>query len=197
MNSRVEYITGNDLTMSQNIERTQAIDEDTLLIGIANEDIDSLRRLYDLMHRAVFAYALSILKDREEAEDVMQDCFLKIRSAAHLYEPRGKARAWIFKIVSNLCMMKLRSRRKQISSPIEELHDLPAFEDCGDATLRATLEAAFRVLSDDDRGIIVLHAVSGLTFRQIAGIRDMPLATVLSRYHRGLAKLRKELEGKL
>ena len=56
------------------------------------------------------------------------------------------------------------------------------------------LEAAFKQISDEERNIIVLHVLSGLKHREIAKILDMPLATVLSKYHRGLKKLKGILE---
>ncbi len=172
-------------------------DEDVLIQYIAAGDREAFACLYSQLHRSVYAYALSILKNREDAEEVMQECFLKIRSAAHLYQAQGKAQAWIFTIARNLCKMKLRERQRNIGTPIEEMDYQLIFEPDTDPSLRITLETAFRVLNDQDHQIITLHAVSDMTFLQISGIMDMPLATVLSKYHRGIKKLRKELEGKI
>ena len=172
-------------------------EEDALIQRIAAGDSEAFACLYSRLHRAVFAYALSILKNKEDAEEVMQDCFLKIRSAAHLYKSRGKGQAWIFTIARNLSMMKLRERQKSVSVPAEDMDYKLVFEPDTDISLRLTLETAMKVLNEQDHRIIILHALSDMTFRDIARIMEMPLATVLSKYHRGLKKLRKELEGRI
>ncbi|MBQ1287621.1 MAG: hypothetical protein IIY22_03595 [Erysipelotrichaceae bacterium] len=81
--------------------------------------------------------------------------------------------------------------------PIEDLDSQLIFESHSDPSLRLTLAAAFKVLNDQEHQIILLHAVSEMKFADIAGIMELRLPTVLSKYHRGLSKLRKELEGKL
>ncbi|MCR5796158.1 MAG: sigma-70 family RNA polymerase sigma factor [Solobacterium sp.] len=171
--------------------------EDALLQRIAAGDSEAFACLYSRMHRAVFAYSLSLLKNKEDAEEVMQDCFLKIRSAAHLYRPQGKGQAWIFTIARNLSRMKLRERQKTVHVPAEDMDHKLVFEPDTDISLRLTLETAMKVLNEQDHQIIVLHALSDMRFRDIARIMEMPLATVLSKYHRGLKKLRKELEGRI
>ena len=60
---------------------------------------------------------------------------------------------------------------------------------------REVLSAALGVLGEQERQIVLLHAVSGLKHREIAQLMELPLATVLSKYHRGLKKLKKKLEG--
>ena len=67
------------------------IDEDELLHKIALDDREAFDRLYERLYRSVFAYALSILKNRHDAEEVMQDCFLKVRAAAHTYRGKGNS----------------------------------------------------------------------------------------------------------
>ena len=173
------------------------INEDILIQRIALDDREAFQCLYSRLYRSVYAYALTILKNREDAEDVAQDCFLKIRAAAHTYQPQGKAQAWIFTIARNLCQMRFREQQKMMPVPIEDLDSQLIFESHSDPSLRLTLAAAFKVLNDQEHQIILLRAVSEMKFADIAGIMELRLPTVLSKYHRGLSKLRKELEGKL
>ncbi|MBR3311359.1 MAG: RNA polymerase sigma factor [Solobacterium sp.] len=173
------------------------MNEDILIQRIALNDREAFNCLYSRLYRPVYAYALSVLKNKEDAEDVMQDCFLKIRAAAHTYTPNGKGKAWIFTIARNLCRMKFRQKQRSSQIPLEDIGSQLVFEPNTDTSLKLTLETAFRILSDQDHQIILLHAVSDMKFRDIAGIMELPLPTVLSKYHRGLSKLRKELEGKL
>ena len=72
----------------------------------------------------------------------------------------------------------------------------PEIWPAADAEDRLVLEEAFRVLGDTERQVILLHAVTGLKHREIASLLDLPLGTVLTGYHRGIRKLRRELEEK-
>ena len=170
-------------------------DMDYLLRRIAENDETAFHDLYEQLSAAVFAYALSVVKNRADAEDIMQETFLRIRSAAHLYDSRGKAKAWIFTIVRNLCRMRFRDTNKMISTPADEMTYMDELSVIEDHETRITLQSSFIVLNDSEREIILLHAVSGMRHREIANVLGMPLATVLSKYHRGLKKLRVYLEG--
>ncbi len=200
MNYSLQYTRNSQYSegsMSEKKDNQLRIDEDVLIQRIALNDREAFECLYDRLYRSVYAYALSILKNKEDAEEVMQDCFLKIRAAAHTYRPQGKGQAWIFTIARNLCQMKFRQNQRTVQVPLEEIDYQLVFDPQADISLRLTLETAFKVLSDQDHQIIVLHAVSDMKFIDIAKVMDLPLPTVLAKYHRGLAKLRKELEGKL
>ena len=175
-------------------ERIDTLDE-TLFYRIAQGEKEAFCTLYERCRGAVFAYALSVLHSRDDADDATQDTFLRIRSAAHLYQPQGKPMAWILTIAKNVCLMQLRRRRHDATLPSEDMAvDLGQIADRED---RIVLESAFAVLSEEECRIVMLHAVSGLKHREIAQLLQLPLSTVLSKYSRGLAKLRRELEEKL
>lgn len=173
--------------------------DESLFPRIAEGDKEAFICLYEQSRNAVFSYALSLLRNYDDAEDAAQDTFLKIRSAAHLYKPLGKPMAWVITITRNICLMKLRELKKNTDSPIDDLdfqadRDNPGLAAFGDAEDRFVLAKAMEQLAEDECQIIFLHAVSGLRHREIADIVGMPLATVLSKYRRGLKKLRKSLE---
>ena len=173
--------------------------DESLFPRIAEGDKEAFICLYEQSRNAVFSYALSLLRNYDDAEDAAQDTFLKIRSAAHLYKPMGKPMAWVITITRNICLMRLRELKKNTDSPIDDL-DFQADRDnqglaaFGDVEDRFVLAKAMEQLAEEECQIIFLHAVSGLRHREIAGIVGMPLATVLSKYRRGLKKLRKSLE---
>ena len=169
--------------------------DESLLSRIAAEDMEAFCTLYEICSPAIFAYALSILRNRASAEDAMQDTFLKIRSAAHLYKPQGKPMAWILTITQNICLMMYRKKAHVIQMSDEDNEPDLGLDQIENLEDRLTLEKAFAVLSEDTCRIIMLHAVSGMKHREIAHLLDMPIATVLSKYNRGVKKLRKELEG--
>lgn len=169
--------------------------DESLFPRIASEDKEAFCALYETCSSAVFAYALSILRNRSDAEDAMQDTFLKIRSAAHLYKPQGKPMAWIFTITRNICLMMYRKKAHVIQMSDEDREPDLGLDQIENVEDRLTLEKAFTVLPEDTCQIIMLHAVSGMKHREIAHLLDMPISTVLSKYNRGIKKLQKELEG--
>lgn len=167
---------------------------DELIAKTGEGDSEAFRLLYSLTDRAVYGFILSILKNQHDAEDVMQDTYLKIRECAHLYKPMGKPMAWIFTIARNCALMKIRRDKKIVELTPREDVDEKGFDQVSDLEDRLVLEAAFGVLDDTQRQIVMLHAVSGIKHREIAEILELPLSTVLSKYARALSKLKKHLE---
>lgn len=176
------------------VQSTIEIDE-ALFPRIAEGESGAFECLYLLCKDAVFSYTLSILRNTCDADDAVSDVFLKIRGAAHLYKPSGKPLAWIFTIARNVCLMKLRENKKY--TELKDDSPEKGLDRISDAEDRAVLEAAFKILSGDEIKIIILHAVSGMKHREIASLFGLPVSTVLSRYNRGIKKLRKELENAL
>ena len=166
-------------------------DLEELLRQIALGSQQAFEELYRATDSAIYGYALSLTKKHHEAQDVMMDTYLKIRCAAHLYMPMGKPMAWILTITKNIARTKLRSAGRQI--PLDDLEETtPSFD--RDSEEAVALEQAMKVLGDQERQILILHAVTGLKHREIAEMLGMPLATVLSKYARSLKKLKKALE---
>lgn len=160
---------------------------------ISNGDKDAIGEIYDLTKSGVYGFILSILKNPSDAEDVLQDTYIKICSSADMYTSQGKPMAWIFTIARNLCLMKLRRQTRQVDiadfewEKIEDGNGEFGTED------RMVLEAAMTTITNEESQIVMMHAVSGMKHREIADVLDMPLATVLSKYNRALKKLQKAL----
>ncbi|MEG1104846.1 MAG: RNA polymerase sigma factor [Oscillospiraceae bacterium] len=170
----------------------QAEINEQLFVKIGENDSDALAELYRITHRAVYALVLSILKNPDLTQDVVQDTYIKIRSAAHLYQPQGKPLAWIFTIAKNMAFSAMRQNGSGISD--EELPENDLRYSCvSDPTDRLVLSAALTILQEEERQVVILHAVSGVTFIEMAKAFDMPISTVLSRYHRALKKLKNYL----
>ncbi|MBO8463065.1 MAG: RNA polymerase sigma factor [Firmicutes bacterium] len=169
--------------------------DENLIVRIAKDDMLALEELYRLTDQTVYAFILSILKNPHDAQDVMQDTYVKIRTSAHLYKKQGKPLAWIFTIARNLCLMKLRTAGKTSDTSLDELEDSHYFAslDQNHAEDRMVLKAALEILSEEDRQIVILHAVSGLKHHEISKSLGIPLSTVLSKYNRSLKKLKKYL----
>lgn len=164
---------------------------DSYLLKIAARDSQALADLYNSTSAPVYAFALSILKNSQDAEDVLHDCYLQIYSAASGYHSCGKPMAWIMTITRNLCLLRLRERQKISHLPQEDWE--PYLETCEHMSSedKLVLTECMNRLSDAERQIVILHAAAGFRHREIAGILDIPLATVLSKYNRAIKKLKK------
>lgn len=169
-------------------KKTDALVLDQLLAEIAAQNTVALAQLYNETRASVYSFALSILKNTYDAEDVLQDCFIQIYAAAGDYKSVGKPLAWILTITKNLCFKKLREQKKTESNSVEILQ-----ADFKDTEVtpedKIMLQACMQCLSDEERQIVVLHAVAGFRHREIAKLLSMHLSTVLSKYNRALKKL--------
>ncbi len=166
---------------------------DRLLAAIAGGDQDALAELYHLTSAPVYSYALSVLKNSHDAEDVLHDCYLKIWSGSGAYESAGKPMAWILTIAKNLCLQTLRRHSKTQTLSLEDWHGYMEDSTALTPDDKVVLRQCMETLSDDERQIVVLHAVSGFKHREIAELMDLALPTVLSKYHRAIKKLKAHL----
>ena len=166
-----------------------------LLIHIAGGERDALAELYQRTRSAVYGLALSYLKNAQDAQDLTQDVSLQVWDRAEQYRLIGSPMGWLLAVCRNLCLMRLRREERHAALSEEEWDAIPARE-CGlDADERALLQGALASLTDEERRVVLLHAVTGLKHREIAALLELPLPTVLSKYHRALKKMRSFLEG--
>ena len=163
--------------------------DETLIQKIAHGDRTALAALYERYREAVFGYALSVLRDRDQAEDALQETFLQVWSAAERYVVRGKSpMTWVLGITKNVMRAM---RRKQLTLLDENAPEIPETTDHFlTVENRMVTRVVLAKLSEQEREIVMLHAVAGLKHREIAAHLDMPLSTVLSKYNRALKKLR-------
>ena len=163
---------------------------DGFIDRIAHGDTQALEALYHTTSAGVYAYALSVLKNSHDAEDVLQDCFLRIHDSASTYRSQDKPMAWILTITKNLCYKRLDQQRKMGCEPLEEWKDYTDTNHRATTDDKVVIQACMELLADDERQIVVLHAVSGFKHREIAKMMGIPLSTVLSKYHRTIKKLK-------
>jgi RNA polymerase sigma-70 factor (ECF subfamily) len=168
--------------------------DENLIARIGMDDKEAFLELYQSINQPLFAYILGLVADVNEAQDILQETYLKIRSAAHLYQAQGKPMAWIFTIARNLARMHYRQSERIVGDPIEEINAEALFSSEMDQQDRIVMKNLLENLDEDERTIILLHTVSGYKHREIAQNLEKPLSTVLSRYNRGIKKLRKIVE---
>ena len=162
---------------------------DQCIARIAAGDQEALADLYNRTRPAVYGFALSILKNIHDAEDVLHDAYLQVWQAAGQYRTQGKPRAWLMTIVRNLALSHLRQQGRTEPLNQEDWQDRFAANPSVTEEDRLTLGALLAALGDQERQIVTLHALGGLKHREIAAMLALPLPTVLSKYSRALKKL--------
>lgn len=182
------------ITASALAEPDHTAQYDSLIYDISKGNRAALHTLYDSVSKKVYGFALSITKNTYDAEDVLQDTFLTISQKSHTYKPEGKPLAWIFTITRNYALMKLRERSKTDSVNDHQPESSDAFAQIEDIAQRLVLQSTLNILSDDERQILMLHAVGGLKNREIGAVLGIPLNTVLSKYHRTVKKMQVSLK---
>ena len=160
------------------------------LCKLSEGDTTALTVIYDCMARQMFALALSILKNYADAEDAMQETFLKVIKSINTYQKNGNARAWLLSITRNTAIDILRKKNGSVCIEDVSVISTPA----NDFAEKFAVDEALMSLQGDDREIVVLKIVSGLKFREISELVGLPLTTVQKRYQRALKKLKTQLK---
>ncbi|MBO4413539.1 MAG: RNA polymerase sigma factor [Clostridia bacterium] len=155
---------------------------------IAAGDMSGLELIYEKMGRQIYTFALGILGSEAEAEDVMQETFLRIMDHAGTWRG-GQARAWIMAITRNLALERLRGRRAFEGSVRDDGYFPP------DRIEKDDIERALDSVSRDDRQIVLLRAVHRFKYSEISKITGYSEEAARKRYVRAIEKMRKTLKG--
>ncbi len=160
-------------------------------------DAGAFAALYDRHGRVAYSLAYRMMGEKQEAEDVVQEAFIKVwRSAGGYRVGRGSVRTWILSIVHNRGIDQIRSRahlrRKQdkieASAPTSEPSE--AFSEAWQNSQQEQVREALKTLPQEQLQILELAYFSGYTHVEIAERLDLPLGTVKGRMRLGLQKIR-------
>ena len=171
-----------------------------LLAAFQSGQEDAFEEFYERHARALLAYLLGMLKDREWAEEGLQQVFIALARRVRDLPPDLQTRLYLFRSARNWALNAIRGRRRQ--KRLAERYELlarqrstaPGPEQPLEAAgVRAELNAALRALSEEEREAILLHTQAELTFQEIAHLTEAPLGTVATRYRAGIEKLRRHL----
>lgn len=172
------------------------LSDEALLKKVAEGDQEAFRQLYQNTDRSMYSFILSIVKHPHDAEEIMQEVYLKIWTSAKSYKSQGKPLAWMFTIARNFCYMKFREQKHDSDITLDDLTGAETGEVCSEIEMAAdkiVLLAALDILKEEEREIVLLHTSAGMKHREIAASLKIPLATSLSRYNRAMKKLEQYL----
>jgi RNA polymerase sigma-70 factor (ECF subfamily) len=153
----------------------------------------------------LLAVAMSLTRNRADAEDLLQDTYVKALAAAHQFQEGSNLRAWLVRILRNTFINGYRKARRHPSTPVEQIEDwqvakarMPgpqpsAEEQALDRMTDPELVTAFRRLPVDFAQAVYLRDIEGYSYNEVATAMRTPVGTVMSRLHRGRGLLRAEL----
>ncbi|MBK7403273.1 MAG: sigma-70 family RNA polymerase sigma factor [Phycisphaerales bacterium] len=187
---------------------------DRRLVGeIRAGDPHAWTRLIERYQVRVYSVCVRMVHDRELANDLTQDAFIKIIKGLDTFDERAKLSTWVYRVTMNVCLSKLRSEKLRRHASLDSMatgggRDTDRRSELGfsqerepDADRgverdeeRGRMIAALEALSDEHRAILVLRDGRGLEYEQIAEALDIPIGTVRSRLFRARAALRQAIE---
>ena len=185
---------------------------DADLVSLAQEGREAAyRELIRRYERPVYSLIFRMVRDREVAEDLAQDTFIKVLNHIDRYRPEFKLSSWLFKIANNVAIDHLRKRNLETISIDGSPHaataaeieattlDLAAkqetaLEEMEAKELGSSIERAIESLRPEYRACIMLRHVEGRSYEEIAATLDLPLGTVKTYIHRARHQLREALD---
>jgi len=176
----------------------EATDAD-LLVRVADRDREAFEILYHRYIRSIFGLAMRRLRDRQQAEDAVQEMFAAVWRSAGSYRPeRGAAAPWLYAVARNAIVDRMRVRADLPGDPPDVVSgELGPAERAESAYVSWRVHRALEVLPDKERDVLELAYWSGLPQSEVASFLNIPLGTVKTRTRSALARLAEILEGEL
>jgi RNA polymerase sigma-70 factor (ECF subfamily) len=175
---------------------TDAPEDGELVARLKAGDLDALGALYARYKTLVFRTALAITRDPEAAEDILQDCFLRVHAYAGTIDATLPLKPWLYRVTVNLSYT-WATRHSRWRLPLEGLVDQLVSSSrfsperlAEDGDQERAIHAAIERLGFSQRVVVVLHYLNDLSLKEIADILDCPVGTVKSRLHYARDNLR-------
>ncbi len=171
--------------------------DETYFQRVQTGDREAFAVLVERYQRRAFAVALRLLGSRADAEDAVQQAFLRLYESRAAYNSRWRLNTWFYRILTNACVDQLRRARRwqpldgvEAHAPDRPDHDLARRE------RDASLQAALAAVPIEARMVLTLYYGDEQTYREIAAIRGISVNTVKTHLRRGRMALRKALQAR-
>lgn len=194
---------GNGL-IDESSDNKEHLTEINLIKNAKEGDRRALTDLIKRYEKTVYNFSYKICRDSEKAENIMQETFLSMIRSLHQFDGNSKLSTWLYRIISNHCLMLARKLKSDKFVSIEDESsfyneketadwaNIP-YKDVENKELKMILDEAIKKLSPEYRMIFLLRDVQGLSTEETVEITQLSTAAVKSRLHRARAFLRKEI----
>ncbi|MDP9800569.1 RNA polymerase sigma-70 factor (ECF subfamily) [Arcanobacterium wilhelmae] len=173
--------------------------DSVLLVKVARGDREAFARIYDTWSGRIFSLICSIVVDRAQSEEVLQEVFLEVWQRSGAFDPaKGSARAYLVTLARRRAIDRVRAsqaaRDRDAAQPVEREFD-ETLAEVEERIVAQDVRTALAKIGEPHKSTVELAFLTGYTHAQIADLQQVPLGTVKSRIRDGLAKMKSILEG--
>jgi RNA polymerase sigma-70 factor (ECF subfamily) len=177
----------------------QLLEDRDLVLKLQAGDLEALGDLYDRYRLQIYRTALAITRDPVAAEDILQECFLRVHHYADRIDTNLPLPPWLYRVTVNLSYMWSKRNKRywtsievfidRLISPAKNAPEISAER----SELRDNIQQAIDALPFSQRVVVILHYLNGLSLKEIADILECPVGTVKSRLFHARATLKEKL----
>lgn len=186
-------------------------DDRDLVRRVQEGDQEAFRTLFERYHRRAYAVAYGVVKNKQDALDVVQDGFVKVHRHIGSFQGTSSFYTWLYRIIMNLAIDHVRRRRNAKGLEYDDRVGRDDDEIAGDGTLLprildanpgktvirrellARIQGALEELPEYHRAVILLREVEGLSYEEMAEVLDVPKGTIMSRLFHARKKMQAAL----
>jgi len=181
-------------TEAQRSQATETLSDEELVLRVRGGEVALFELLMRRNNQRIFRAARAILRDDHEAEDVMQQAYVRAYEHLHEFEARARFSTWLTRIAVHEALARVRRQRRFAPLPEQTLPGAHNPEqETSDVEMRRVLESAVDELPDDFRTVFVLRSIEGMSGAETAECLGIPEETVKTRLFRARSRLREIL----
>jgi len=199
--------------MMTEMNKAEYLADNELMAKVRDGDVESYEILINKYQGRLISYAYGILKNMEEAKDIVQDAFIRAYRKADYFSAEGNFTGWIYRIVGNLAKNRLKKLKK--SYMVFSIDAEKEFKDGGtvsyeieddtmtpermaeNSQFAELLEEGVEQLNDNYRDIFIMRNMQDMSYEEIADELDLPLGTVKSRLNRARAQVKEYIDKRM
>ena len=192
-------------------EESVGVATEALVERVRSGDQQAFRELFQTYNRRAYAVALGVVKNDQDALDIVQEAFIKVHRHISTFQGSSSFYTWLYRIVMNLSIDHIRKTRNVTDFNDRVIHAestdgeqlIPRIENSNPvkSVVRKELSAQIRRALDElpeyHRAVILLREVEGLSYEQMARVLDVPKGTIMSRLFHARKKMQEALQGYL
>lgn len=192
-------------------KESEDVSDDELVTRVQEGDPRAFRLLFDRYHRRAYAVAIGVVKNPQDAADVVQDGFVKVHRHIGKFQGSSSFYTWLYRIIMNLAIDHVRRRKNAKGVEYDDRVGREADEIAGDGTLLprildanpgktvirrellGKIQEALDELPEYHRAVIVLREVEGLSYEEMSQVLEVPKGTIMSRLFHARKKMQAAL----